>query len=211
MDFLAQLDERLQQSPQPKSRLAPYFEAHILFQDLYNTPSPSSPSSPEPEQPIMTTSPRVQPRSSPAKKRKLDAEDQCSLIHLSRKRRKHAEATAMPSPSMADESLPILQQVQPTRPSTGAASSPATSSEPQDGTTRPLSAIDAYVKDEPEGAKDDPIPLASSASASTSASASASISPFVDNNQALIPMPMHSLKRDFIGVKLPQAGDVEPI
>ncbi|KAF2240222.1 hypothetical protein BU26DRAFT_512417 [Trematosphaeria pertusa] len=48
VDFLAQLDNALQQHPKPKSRLAPYFEAHLLFQGAYRTPSPSPSPSPPP-------------------------------------------------------------------------------------------------------------------------------------------------------------------
>jgi hypothetical protein len=48
MDFLAQLDGRLVEPPKPRSKLASYFEAHMMFQGTYHTPSPtpSPPSSP---------------------------------------------------------------------------------------------------------------------------------------------------------------------
>jgi hypothetical protein len=89
MDFLARLDEQLREPPKPRSVLAPYFEAHLLFQDLYHTPSPSPPSSPEPESSIITalkcTQPSPQTRTI---KRKYTTDDQSFYADASRKRKR---------------------------------------------------------------------------------------------------------------------------
>jgi hypothetical protein len=125
MDFLARLDQRLLETPKPTSQLAPYIEAHMLFQRNYHTPSPTPtpPSSPELDTSTIAASKQAQsststPRSRPLeRKRKRTCEDnegdktdalrkqmRTSHTHKCSIQPCTPTATAMPSPATCSAS-----------------------------------------------------------------------------------------------------------
>ncbi|KAF2123661.1 hypothetical protein P153DRAFT_371545 [Dothidotthia symphoricarpi CBS 119687] len=117
MDFLAQLDERLLETPKLRSRLAPYIEAHLLFQRDYHTPSPTPtpPSSPGLETSIIAASkqalsPTFSPYSRPLKRKRVSVDKGDRTVALPKQARMSnahkcsiqpctPTAIAMPSPS----------------------------------------------------------------------------------------------------------------
>jgi hypothetical protein len=126
MDFLARLNQGLVEPPRPKSKLAPYFEAHMLFQGTYHTPSPtpSPPCSPrltpsalavsnESQQPILSPPLRSLKRKRandgdgdgmdalPKQMRTLRTAYRCAMQPLT------PEATATPPSSACSKSSPL--------------------------------------------------------------------------------------------------------
>jgi hypothetical protein len=107
MDFFARVNERLLQPPEPKSSLRSYFEAHLLFQDAYHSPSTSPEASPEPEDraaKLRTTH--------GCKKRRHDSDDEgynSACVERSSKRRRGLglSVNVAPSPPVTDESGPV--------------------------------------------------------------------------------------------------------